>query len=189
MTIHGPVSKDLAEAMHQELVQIEQGMQVLSVGQPPKRKYQLPEDPHQISFTELDLEGLQLPHEDALVVELGIDDLDVRRILIDQGSSADVLYYSAFKALGRTRSELTPMATPLVGFAGHPVYPLGSITLPVVAGSMHLEIDFTVVDSPSPYNAILGRGWLHAMRAIASTLHQCVRFIGTSGKQETVRGD
>jgi len=54
---------------------------------------------------------------------------------------------------------------------------------------MRLEIEFTVVDSPSPYNGILGRGWLHAMGAVASTLHQCVRFIGASGKQETVRGN
>ncbi|KAH7859241.1 hypothetical protein Vadar_033546 [Vaccinium darrowii] len=62
---------------------------MLTVGQPPKWKYQGPEDSYTILFTEQDLDGLQLPHEDALVVEVEIDDTDVRRILIDQGSSAD----------------------------------------------------------------------------------------------------
>lgn len=47
--------------MHEELTKIEEGMQVLSVGQPQKRKYQEPEDPFTISFTEQDLEGYSCP--------------------------------------------------------------------------------------------------------------------------------
>lgn len=146
-------------------------------------------DPWTISFTEQDLEGLQLPHDDALVIEIDIDHISVRRILVDQRSFVDVLYYSAYMALGRMRDELSPSNTPLVGFSGLPVYPLGSITLPVWAGSIRLEIKFTVVDSPSPYNAILGRRWLHAMKAIIYTLPQCVHFIRTYGCQETIRGN
>jgi ribonuclease HI len=187
--IHGPISKARADTMHAELKKVEAAMQVLSVGQAPKRKFQEPQDPWAITFTERDLEGLELPHDDALVIELSVDDLTVRRILVDQGSSADVLYYPAFKALGRSRDELVPTDIPLVGFTGNPVYPLGTITLPVWAKSVRLDVEFTVVDTHGPYNAILGRGWLHGMKAIASTLHQCVRFIGANGRQETIWGD
>lgn len=75
---------------------------------------------------------------------------------MDQGSSAEVLYYSAFKALGFTKDHLSLVEALLVGFAGTPVYPVGKIVLPVFAGSMRLDIEFIVVNSLSPYNAILG---------------------------------
>ncbi|KAG5556294.1 hypothetical protein RHGRI_006788 [Rhododendron griersonianum] len=143
----------------------------------------------EIRFTEQDLEGLSLPHNDALVLSLQFQRKLVRRVLVDQGSSAEILFYLAFKALGLSKEQLTPVEAPLIGFTGIPVYPLGKVVLPVYAGSVKLNIEFIVVSSPSPYNAILGRNWLHGMRAVASTLHQCVRFIGESGRQETIKGD
>ena len=50
-------------------------------------------------------------------------------------------------------------------------------------------MDFIVVNVPRPYNAILGRAWIHAMESVASTYHQVVRFIGASGHQEDIFGD
>ncbi|XP_058181365.1 uncharacterized protein LOC131299808 [Rhododendron vialii] len=63
------------------------------------------------------------------------------------------------------------------------------ITLPVRAGSVTLETEFVVVDVPSPYNAIVGCTWLHKLKAIASTYHQVVRFIGTHGHQKDLYRD
>ncbi|XP_058180141.1 uncharacterized protein LOC131298683 [Rhododendron vialii] len=105
----------------------------------------------------------------------------VRRVLVDQGSSAEILCYSAFKALGLSKDRLSLMDAPLVGFTGILVYPIGKIMLPVFAGSVQLDVEFIIVNSLSPYNAILGRNWQHDMKAVASTLYQCVRFIGESG--------
>ncbi|KAG5532129.1 hypothetical protein RHGRI_026666 [Rhododendron griersonianum] len=143
----------------------------------------------EITFTVQDLEGLSLPHNDALVLSIPFQQKLVRRVLVDQGSSAENLFYSAFKALGLSKDQLTSVEAPLIGFTGIPVYPLGKIVLPVYASSVKLDVEFIVVSSPSPYNAILGRNWLYGMRAVASTLHQCVRFIGESRRQETIRGD
>ena len=39
-----------------------------------------------------------------------------------------------------------------------------------------MEVDFIVVDSYSPYTAIVARPWLHALGAVASTLHQKVKY-------------
>ncbi|KAG5543808.1 hypothetical protein RHGRI_016532 [Rhododendron griersonianum] len=143
----------------------------------------------EITFTEQDLEGLSLPHNDALVLSIPFQRKMVRRVLVDQGSSAEILYYSAFQALGLSKDRLSPVDTPLVGFSGIPIYPLSKIVLPVYVGSVQLDVEFIVVNSPSPYNAILGRNWLHGMKAVASTLHQCVWFIGELARQETIRGD
>ncbi|XP_028099678.1 uncharacterized protein LOC114299190 [Camellia sinensis] len=76
----------------------------------------------------------------------------------------------------------------MVGFNRTPTWPLGAINLEVQAGPRNVSIEFRVIDYSSPYNAILGRPWLHAMRAIPSTLHQLLRF-PTEQWIEEVRGD
>lgn len=113
----------------------------------------------------------------------------VNRVLVDQGSSTEILYYSAFKALNLSQDHLMPADSPLFGFNETPVWPMGWIILPMKAGSRNLQVEFVVVDAPSPYNAILDRTWLHEMKAIASTYHQVVRFIGAEGWQEDIKGD
>lgn len=50
-----------------------------------------------ITFTKEDSQGVQHPHDDALVVTLIIANHQTRRILIDNGSSADILYLSTFE--------------------------------------------------------------------------------------------
>ncbi|KAG5541026.1 hypothetical protein RHGRI_021048 [Rhododendron griersonianum] len=184
--IHGPMDPRRADQLHKELCH--PSHEVVMVQHSSKRKMEA-RHAWEITFTEQDLEGLSLPHNDALVLSIPFQRKMVRRVLVDQGSSAEILYYSAFQALGLSKDCLLPVDAPLVGFSGIPIYPLGKIVLPVYAGSVQLDVEFIVVNSPSPYNAILGRNWLHGMRAVASTLHQCVRFIGESGRQETIRGD
>ena len=39
-----------------------------------------------------------------------------------------------------------------------------------------VEVDFIVVDVFSPYTAIMGRPWLHTLKAVSSTLHQKVKY-------------
>ena len=49
-----------------------------------------------INFSEDDARRLHYPHDDALVVSLQIGDYNMHRVLVDNGSSADILYYPAF---------------------------------------------------------------------------------------------
>ncbi|GAV74321.1 LOW QUALITY PROTEIN: hypothetical protein CFOL_v3_17801, partial [Cephalotus follicularis] len=114
-----------------------------------------------ISFSEADYEGVRLPHDDPVVVTLLVELFTMKRILIDNGSLADILYKHAFDQLRIPADQLKPVKTPLVGFAGETIHPLGSINLSVVAGTAprqsQVEMTFLVVDTPSPYNAIVGR--------------------------------
>ena len=66
--------------------------------------------------------------------------------------------------------------------------PLGKTVLPVLAGPINLQTEFIVVRASSPYNAIMGRDWLHRMKAIPSTLHQKLRFPTADGVME-LNGD
>jgi len=101
--------------------------------------------------------------------------------MIDTGSSVDVLSYDAFKRMGHLDSEQQGRKTPLTGFAGDTTFSLGTIQLPTVARGVRRLTSFLVVDKKAPFNAILGRPWLHAMKAVPSTYHQCIKFPSDKG--------
>ncbi|GFZ12774.1 hypothetical protein Acr_23g0011590 [Actinidia rufa] len=130
-----------------------------------------------VTFSRADLERVQQPHSDPLVVQLRIGGYDVRRILVDTGSSVEVMYYDLFKQLKIPQDQLKPARAPLVGFNAQAHWPLGTVSLKTRAGSQELMTEFVVVDIPSPYNAIVGRDWLHRMKGVASTLHQAIKFL------------
>ncbi|GAV56741.1 LOW QUALITY PROTEIN: hypothetical protein CFOL_v3_00283, partial [Cephalotus follicularis] len=121
-----------------------------------------------ITFSEVDYEGIRLPHDDPVVVTLLVELFTMKRILIDSDSSADILYKHAFDQLRIPADQLKPVKTPLVGFAGT-IHPLGSINLSMVAGTAprqtQVEMTFLVVNTPSPYNAIVGRPGLNLLEA------------------------
>ena len=49
-----------------------------------------------ILFSEEDARGVKQSHDDPLVIMLMIEGFNTRRILIDNGSSVDIIYLSAF---------------------------------------------------------------------------------------------
>ena len=82
-----------------------------------------------ITFSDSDLEGCQHPHDDPLVVRAIVANKTVHRVLVDNGSSADIIFASAFDKMGIVREKLEPVNTHLRGFSGEKVLPLGSIQL------------------------------------------------------------
>ncbi|RVW72958.1 Transposon Ty3-I Gag-Pol polyprotein [Vitis vinifera] len=101
-------------------------------------------------------------------------DFDVRCILVDPGSSADLLQASVISHMGRDLTGLENLGRILSGFNGAATTSLGDIVLPVQAGPVTLNVQFSVVQDLSPFNVILGRTWLHYMKVIPSTYHQMV---------------
>ena len=112
----------------------------------------------------------------------------VKRVMIDQGSGADVMYPDLFEGLGLKTQDLAKYDTPLVSFDGRVVIPEGQISLPVNMEGKEVVVTFIVVRSFAPYTAILGRPWIHAMGAVPSTLHVKVKFPTKYGVVE-VRGN
>ena len=87
-----------------------------------------------IGFSEDDARRLHHSHDDALVLSLQIGDYNMHWVLVNNGSSADILYYLAFQQMRIDRGRLIPINAPLVGFGGTKVFPLGAITLFMTAG-------------------------------------------------------
>ncbi|KAL6327271.1 hypothetical protein AAG906_017828 [Vitis piasezkii] len=84
--------------------------------------------------------------------------------------------------MGRELSGLENPGRILSGFNGATTTSLGDIVLPVQAGPVTLNVQFSVVEDLSPFNAILGRTWLHYMKVIPSTYHQMVSFLTEDGQ-------
>ncbi|XP_058106361.1 uncharacterized protein LOC131249575 [Magnolia sinica] len=115
--------------------------------------------PSKLTFTKEDAYGISHPHDDALVVAMTITNQKVYHILVDNGSSVDILFANSFNKMGIKRSRLWLVNTPLFGFAGDRVTFEGSTQLSVTAGDGQNQtmIDFLVVDYASVYNVILGQ--------------------------------
>ena len=116
------------------------------------------------------------PHDDALVVTLKIEGYDVKRVLVDQGSTIEIMYPDLYKGLNLRSEDLTAYDSPLMSFEGKMVIPKNQIRLSIQTDLEIVEVDFIVVDSYSPYTTIVAKPWLHALGAVSFTLHQKVKY-------------
>ena len=110
-----------------------------------------------MGFSDEDKIGTIQPHDDALVITLRIGGYDVKRVMMDQGSAAEIMYPDLYKGLNLRAEDLTPYSSLLVSFEGKIIILKGQIRLPVQTGSEVVEVDFIVVDAYSPYTAIVAR--------------------------------
>nr|XP_009396906.1 PREDICTED: uncharacterized protein LOC103981877 [Musa acuminata subsp. malaccensis] len=132
----------------------------------------------------------QPEHDDALVISARVANAQVRRIMVDTGSSADILYFDSFQKLDLARENMKPISSALTGFTRDSISPLRAITLPLTLGapprSKTVMTTFLVVDLPTAYNAILGRPTLNKVRAVVSTYYQTIKFPTHAGVGEVM---
>ncbi|XP_048496334.1 uncharacterized protein LOC125495609 [Beta vulgaris subsp. vulgaris] len=150
-----------------------------------------------VAFTSEDAKGTVYPHDDPLVVSLQISTAMVHRVLLDGGSSANILYKEIFEKMGFDLSSLQisclkPVSYLVIDFTGASVVPEGTIKLVVKLGegsqSRDLIVEFLVVDVPAAYNAVIGRPLIHDAQAVVSTYHLIMVYTSNDGNSEKIRG-
>jgi hypothetical protein len=114
-----------------------------------------------------------------------IDIWDVTKILIDNGSHAEILFLATFDRMGFDRKQLRELPKPLYSFGGKRIKTVGAITLPVSFGTPKNPstkyTTFDVVDVTYPYNAIFRRGLLNTFVAALHLVYLCLKIPATSG--------
>ncbi|KAF2604216.1 hypothetical protein F2Q70_00027056 [Brassica cretica] len=130
-----------------------------------------------VSFKDRATADQAKPHNDLLVIELTIQDIDVARVLVDTLERMEI-----------DLCAVTEGPSPIFGLSGDATMTLASIDLVVKAGNVIKVTKFLVIDRPTSYNAIVGTPWLNSMRAIPSTFHLCLKFPTPRGV-ETIQGD
>ena len=104
----------------------------------------------------------------------------MHQVLVNNGSSTNILYYPAFQQMRVNREQLVSVNAPLVGFKGMRVFPIGVVTLTVTVGDypqqITKEVTFLVVDCTSTYNVIFRWPTLNLWKAVTSTYHLMIKF-------------
>jgi len=146
-----------------------------------------------ITFTKEDLRDV-VPHDnDPIVISLVTAGRMVHQVLVDQGSSADVMFWPTFGKLQLSPDQLRPYVGCLYGFVGDQVEVRGYIELRTTftdgVASRTKKIKYLVVNAPSTYNILLGRPTLNRIGAVPSTRHMKVKLPSKEGVAITIRSD
>ncbi|KAK3019689.1 hypothetical protein RJ639_004164 [Escallonia herrerae] len=138
-----------------------------------------------LEFDDADLDGVSLPHDDALFITLRIDTFQIKRILVDTGSSVDIIFKDVFNQMGISDDREKPISSSLYSFTGASAPVKGIAPLTVVTGEAPRQavhtLDFLIVKVKSSYNGILGRTGLNKLQAVASTYHLIMKFSSPTG--------
>ena len=70
------------------------------------------ERPLVMGFLDEDKIGTIQPHDDALVITFRIGGYDMKRVMVDQGSAAEIMYPDHYKGLNLKAEDLTPYSSP-----------------------------------------------------------------------------
>ncbi|XP_068486851.1 uncharacterized protein [Phaseolus vulgaris] len=147
-----------------------------------------------ITFTDEDFKGVDYcQQDDPMVIAVDIDRFTIRKTLVDQGSSVDILYRKTFKAMRMAEAEMMPYDDHVVGFSGERVGTKGYIDLYTTFGegksTRTIKIRYLVIDANTSYNILFSRPSINRLMAIVSTPHLAMKFPSRSGDILTVHVD
>uniref|UniRef100_A0A2N9F1Z7 Uncharacterized protein n=1 Tax=Fagus sylvatica TaxID=28930 RepID=A0A2N9F1Z7_FAGSY len=128
-----------------------------------------------ITFTDEDMDVPYPDHRRPLYLAATINEVQVRRALVDTGSCINLVPLSTLQAAGISQKKIQGAPMEVRGFGGAAEYTKGHIQLVLKVGPIIALTRFHVIDSVVPYHVLLGRPWLHKHQLISSTYHQCVK--------------
>ena len=113
----------------------------------------------------------------ALHITTKVKDRTLPKVLIDNGSSLNVMPLSTLMRLPVDRSYMRHTRTVVKAFDGTRWEVTGEIEIKIQIGPCMFTVEFQVMDISPSYNCLLGRSWIHIAEAVPSTLHQKIKFV------------
>jgi hypothetical protein len=87
-----------------------------------------------LTFDARDIDLHSAPHVDAMVINCSVAGWDLHKVLVDNGSQANIIFLHAFDCMGINHNLLKPSDNPLYGFGGKGIFPVGKIELALSFG-------------------------------------------------------
>ncbi|XP_058775062.1 uncharacterized protein LOC131649314 [Vicia villosa] len=122
-----------------------------------------------LGFTDADLPSEGRNHNRALHISVECKGTMLSRVLVDNGSSLNVLPKSSLMRLDYSGVEIRPSELTVRAFDGSKRSVFGEVDLPIMIGPQLFTITFFVMDIHPSYSCLLGRPWIHAAGAVTST--------------------
>ncbi|CAL2229478.1 unnamed protein product [Prunus armeniaca] len=133
------------------------------------------ENDNAIVFMDEDMEVPYPNHRRPLYLEGQINDVFIRRALVDTGSSVNILPLSVLTAASIPLSKIVQSQTSISGFGNKSEVTVGHMQVNLKVGPIRSLTKFYVVDVDVAYHALLGRPWLNKHKLVVSTYHQCMK--------------
>ncbi|XP_070041174.1 uncharacterized protein [Nicotiana tomentosiformis] len=131
---------------------------------------------HKITFHEDELPPEGLSHNRTLDITVQCEDKFIARVLIDGGSSFNICPLTTLKRLGKGLHEIRAGTMDVKAFDGSQKATIRETNLCMQMGPTWFDVEFQVLDISASHNLLLGRPWIHVTGAVASTLHQAIKF-------------
>lgn len=135
-----------------------------------------------LTFDARDVDLRSVPHTDALIISCNVGGWDLNKVIVDNGSQANIIFLHAFNQMGINHSLLQPTDNPLYGFRGKGTFPLDKIELPLSIdtnpNARSEQVTFDIVNMVYPYNTIMGRGSNNKLEAAIHSVNLCMKVPG-----------
>ena len=128
-----------------------------------------------IIFTDEDMEVEHPDHHRPLYLMAIINDVQIRRALVDARASFNLIALSTLEVVGLADKRILEAPMEITGFGGSAESTEGYVQLALRVGPIVALTRFHVINSKVSYHVLLGRPWLHKHHLIPSTYHQCVK--------------
>jgi hypothetical protein len=126
-----------------------------------------------------------------MVINCHVAGWDLHKILVNNGSQADIIFLHAFDRMGISHNLLKPAENSLYGFGGIGTFPIGkrelSLSFGVAPKARSEQVTFDIVDMVYPYNAIMGHGSINKFEAAIHRLYLCMKIPGPQGVMTVYR--
>src|SRR3954469_14496891 len=130
-----------------------------------------------LGFSDNELSPQGKAHNKALHISLQCGKAHLARVLIDTGSSLNVMPKATLDKIALEGLVVRPSRLVVKAFDGSQSPVFGEVDLPVIIGPHTFCINFQVMEIEPAYTCLLGRPWIHAAGAVTSTLHQKLKFV------------
>jgi hypothetical protein len=130
-----------------------------------------------MSFCDEELPEEGRSHNLALHISLNSKEDAMSNVLVEIGSSLNVLPKSTLSRLSYQGAPMRYSGVVLKAFDGSRKTVIGEVNLPIKIGPSNFQINFQVMDIHPAYSYLLGRPWIHEAEAVTSTLHQNLKFV------------
>jgi hypothetical protein len=141
-----------------------------------------------ITFTEDDLLIGTPDHNRPLYVTGECEGKKLSRILVDAGSSINIMSLKTLHGLALSVKSLAPETITIHEFNQNSKQSVGFVILNLKLGKLETRPKLYVIDADNSYKALFGRPWLHEHRVVPSTFHQCMKY-AQGGKVRRIDGD